>query len=310
MLALLLLLPLALADALLPVVDAEVVAVRTRSAGARLAALTRLDPTVTEPEVSVALRPGRPTLEVGDVSAGWDEQDVVRNLSAALPPGNRIGLVGPSGSGKSTIAALLIRFLDPRQGAVLLSGVDLRTLGFDDVRRQVGLVDDDPYVFASSLAENVRFARPGADDADVTAALRSAHLGPWLDSLPDGLRTLVGNGHHEVSGGERARLGIARALLADPPILVLDEPTAHLDTGTARAVATEVLTARGGRSLVWITHGTIGIGAMDQVIRLRPDRSRAALGQEGWTSEALATTTGRSAKNPSPCLRRPPPRSR
>ena len=274
MFALLLLLPLALADALLPVVDAEVMGVRTRSAGARLEALTGLDPTVTEPEVPAALRSGRPTLEVGDVTAGWQEQDVVRNLSAALPPGNRIGLVGPSGSGKSTIAALLIRFLDPRQGAVLLSGVDLRTLALDDVRREVGLVDDDPYVFASSLAENVRLARPGADDADVTAALRAAHLGAWLDGLPDGLRTLVGEGHREVSGGERARLGIARALLADQPILVLDEPTAHLDTSTARAVADEVLTARGGRSLVWITHGTIGMGAMDQVIRLRPDGCR------------------------------------
>lgn len=278
MLALLLLLPLALADALLPVVDAEATAVRTRSAAARLEALTGLDPTVTEPEVPVALRPGRPALEVGDVTAGWAEQDVVRNLSATLPPGNRIGLVGPSGSGKSTIAALLIRFLDPRQGAVLLSGVDLRSLALDDVRREVGLVDDDPYVFASSLAENVRLARPGADDADVAAALRAAHLGPWLDDLPDGLRTLVGEGHHEVSGGERARLGIARALLADQPILLLDEPTAHLDTGTARAVADEVLTASGGRSLVWITHGTIGIEAMDQVIRLRPDGSGGGSG--------------------------------
>ena len=268
MLALLLLLPLALADAVLPVVDAGTIAVRTRFATRRLAALTGASPVVTDPEVPTALPSGRPTLEVRDVTAGWAEEDAVRDLSATLSPGQRLGLVGPSGSGKSTVAALLIRFLDPRRGALLLSGVDLRALALDDVRRDVGLVDDDPYVFASTLAENVRLARPAAEDADVAAALRAAQLGPWLDGLPDGLLTLVGEGHHQVSGGERARLGIARAILADQPILVLDEPTAHLDTSTAQAVADDLLTASSGRSVLWITHGTVGLEAMDQVIRL------------------------------------------
>ena len=156
--------------------------------------------------------------------------------------------------------------------------MDLRALALDDVRREVGLVDDDPYVFASTLAENVRLARPAAEDAEVSAALRAAQLGPWLDGLPDGLLTLVGENHHQVSGGERARLGIARAILADQPILVLDEPTAHLDTSTAQAVADDLLTASGGRSLLWITHGTVGLEAMDQVIRLigEPDQERVS----------------------------------
>ena len=118
MLALLLLLPLALADAVLPVVDAGTIAVRTRSATRRLAALTGASPVVTDPEVPTALPPGRPTLEVRDVTAGWAEEDAVRDLSATLSPGRRLGLVGPSGSGKSTVAALLIRFLDPRRGAL------------------------------------------------------------------------------------------------------------------------------------------------------------------------------------------------
>jgi ATP-binding cassette, subfamily C, bacterial CydCD len=278
MLALLLLLPLALADAVLPVVDAATIAVRTRSAARRLAALTGASPVVTDSEVPTALPSGRPTLEVRDVTAGWGEEDVVRDLSATLSHGLRLGLVGPSGSGKSTVAALLIRFLDPRRGALLLSGVDLRALALDDVRRDVGLVDDDPYVFASTLAANVRLARPAAEDAEVAAALSAAHLGPWLDGLPDGLLTLVGEGHHQVSGGERARLGIARAILADQPILVLDEPTAHLDTSTAQAVADDLLTASSGRSVLWITHGTVGLEAMDQVIRLirEPDEERVS----------------------------------
>ena len=268
MLALLLLLPLALADAVLPVVDAGTIAVRTRFATRRLAALTGASPIVTDPKVPTALPAGGPTMEVRDVTAGWAEEDAVRDLSATLSSGRRLGLVGPSGSGKSTVAALLIRFLDPRQGALVLAGVDLRDLALDDVRREVGLVDDDPYVFASTLAENVRLARPAAEDAEVAAALRAAQLGPWLDLLPDGLHTLVGEGHHQVSGGERARLGIARAILADQPVLVLDEPTAHLDTSTAQAVADDLLTASGGRSVLWITHGTVGLEAMDHVVRL------------------------------------------
>lgn len=203
-LALLLLLPLALADALLPVVDASALAVRARSAEARLTALTERRPAVSEAAVTTALPTARPDAELADVTAGWGREDAIHHLTVTLPVGRWVGLVGPSGSGKSTVAALLIRFLDPRQGSVLLSGVDLRALALDDVRREVGLVDDDPYVFASSLAENVRLARPDADDADVAAALRAAHLGPWLDSLPDGLGTLVGEGHREISGGERA----------------------------------------------------------------------------------------------------------
>ena len=269
MLALLLLLPLALADAVLPVVDAGTIAVRTRFATRRLAALTGASPIVTDPEVPTALPSGRPTLEVRDVTAGWAEEDAVTRLvSHSLAP------VG--GSDWSDRPARASRRWRPcssgsstrDRGRSLLAGVDLRALALDDVRREVGLVDDDPYVFASTLAENVRLARPAAEDAEVAAALRAAQLGPWLDLLPDGLLTLVGEGHHQVSGGERARLGIARAILADQPILVLDEPTAHLDTSTAQAVADDLLTASGGRSVLWITHGTVGLEAMDHVIRL------------------------------------------
>jgi ATP-binding cassette subfamily C protein CydCD len=134
------------------------------------------------------------------------------------------------------------------------------------VRERVGYVDDDPHVFGSSLVENVRFARPGASDADVEEALRRAHLGAWLDRLPEGVGTRLGDGGAAVSGGERARLAVARALLAAPGILVLDEPVAHLDSATADEIAREVL--RQERTVVWISHAAAGLDQVDRIIEL------------------------------------------
>jgi ATP-binding cassette subfamily C protein CydCD len=199
---------------------------------------------------------------------GWTDRPALALDHLVLRPGEHLGITGPSGSGKSTLAATLVRFIDPVSGEVLLGGTDLRRLALDDVRRRIGLVDDDPHVFASTVAENVRLARP--DDDEVRDALDRACLGTWVDGLPASIHTHVGAGRREVSGGERARLALARSLLADPPVLVLDEPTAHLDGPTARAVAEEMLdsAARVGRSILWITHGTVGLDAMDRVVHL------------------------------------------
>ena len=269
MLALLLLVPLALADATAGLADAGALSVRVRAARARLDRLAVTPPAVTDPE---APRPAPAThgVEMDAVELGWTERPVLALDHLAVRPGEHLGITGPSGSGKSTLAATLVRFVEPVSGAVLLGGTDLRRLALDDVRRTVGLVDDDPHVFASTVAENVRLARPDATDAEVRAALDRARLGAWVDALPHGIHTHVGAGAREVSGGERARLALARSLLADPPVLVLDEPTAHLDGATARAVAAEMIdsAARAGRSVVWITHGTVGLEAMDRVVRL------------------------------------------
>jgi ATP-binding cassette subfamily C protein CydCD len=267
LLALLVLLPMALADALLPAVDAGALSVRTRAARSRLDALSTAVPAVADPR-HPRPAPAVDGIRLRNVAAGWDGQDALTGVSFALPRGRWLGVVGPSGSGKSTLAALLLRFLDPHRGSVELGGADLRTLALDDVRRSVGLVDDDPYVFASTLVENVRLARPDAADDEVETAIRAAHLGPWLDGLPEGLDTRLGEGDANVSGGERARIGIARALLADQPVLVLDEPTAHLDAATARAVTDDVLAVSHSRSVLWITHGTIGLDRMDDVLHL------------------------------------------
>ena len=257
--ALLVLLPLALHEILAPVVDAVVARARCAAATARVDALIGQEPAVADPAHPLGWPAAYPTVEAREVGAGVP-------VSFTLAPGERVGIVGPSGSGKSTIATQLIRFLDP-PGEVAFDGVAARDLALADVRGHVALVDDDPYLFATSVAENVRLARPSATDDEVAAALRVAGLGTWVDGV--GLHTLIGAGHRDVSGGERARLGLARAVLGEQPVVVLDEPTAHLDTATAESVARDVLQALAGRSIVWITHQDVGLGAMDRVVELR-----------------------------------------
>jgi ATP-binding cassette, subfamily C, bacterial CydCD len=268
MLALLVMLPIALVDPLMPLADAGALSVRTAAARERLDALTALTPAVTDPAHPVTRDLDRPAAASEELTAGWDGADVLQDLSLDLAPGARIGLVGASGTGKSTYAALMMRFLDPHGGRQSLAGEDLRHLALEDVRRTTGLVDDDPHLFSSTLVENVRLARPEATDDEVRQALDAAHLGTWLDGLPDGLHTAIGEGSAHVSGGERARIAVARSLLADPPVLVLDEPTAHLDSETAHLVAAEILAENAGRTIVWITHGTVGLDRMGQVVRL------------------------------------------
>ncbi|CAN5258379.1 thiol reductant ABC exporter subunit CydD [soil metagenome] len=260
--AALLLLPLAMADVATPMADAGAAAARVEAATARLDALAARPPAITEP---AAPRP----LPIG---SDFDAEAVgvhrrLDPLTASIQAGEHLGILGPSGCGKSTFADLMMRFLPPSEGRIELAGVDLALLSGAAVRTRVGLVDDTPHVFASTLAENIRLARPGCSDAEVEAALRSACLGDWLDSLPHGLTTRVGEGGNEVSGGERARIGVARSLLADHQVLVLDEPTAHLDAATASAVAREVLAL--ARTVVWITHDPVGLDQVDRVIWLK-----------------------------------------
>ena len=266
LLALLVLLPLALGEPASSLADAGALAARTRAAEDRLATLAARSPAVEDP-AAPAPKDGD-TVRVDAVTAAWGEHEVLRDLDLVIEPGDRIAVVGPTGCGKSTLASLLMRFVDPVRGAVRLGDRTLPELALDDVRRTVGLVDDDPHVFATTLVENVRLARPAATDAEVDAALRQARLGSWVDALPDGLDSWLGDGHAQVSGGERARIAIARSLLADQPVLVLDEPAAHLDGATADELAAEVLGGERGRTVVWITHATAGLDRVDRVLEL------------------------------------------
>jgi ATP-binding cassette subfamily C protein CydCD len=267
---LLVLLPLALAEVVVPVVDAATASARADAAEARLDALLALAPAVADPGHPLPVSDDC-EMQVREVSAAWGERSVLDGLSVQVPAGRRVGVVGPSGSGKSTLAAVLLRFIDPETGHVQLGSRALPQLRLDDVRRVVGLVDDDPHVFATTLAENIRLALPGARDEDVVAALAGAGLGTWLDGLEDGLDTRLGDGASQVSGGERARLAVARSLLADQRVLVLDEPTAHLDHATAELLADQVLgrSMRGrDRSVIWITHEPVGLDQLDDLVDL------------------------------------------
>ncbi|MFE9722058.1 thiol reductant ABC exporter subunit CydD [Streptomyces sp. NPDC005794] len=209
-------------------------------------------------------------LDVRGLSARYDgaECDALDSVDLTLTPGKRVAVVGPSGSGKTTLAQVLLRFLEAREGTYRLGGVEASALDRDTVRTFVGLCAQDAHVFDSSIRENLRLARTGATDGELRDALAAARLLDWAQSLPDGLDTLVGEHGARLSGGQRQRLALARALLADFPVLVLDEPAEHLDLATADALTADLLAATQGRTTVLITHRLAGLEAVDEVLVL------------------------------------------
>jgi ABC-type transport system involved in cytochrome bd biosynthesis fused ATPase/permease subunit len=189
-----------------------------------------------------------------------------------LAPGRRIAVIGPSGCGKTTLAYLLVRFLDPIGGRVTLNGVDLRDLAGDDVRRVVALMDESVHCFDTTIEGNLRVARREATEEQLWEALSRARLDQWVRGLPLGLSTPVGEHGSHLSGGQRRRLALARVLLTGAPILVLDEPTEHLDDETAAALTADLLAATVGRGLVLITHRPFGLSNVDEVVDLTSAR--------------------------------------
>ncbi len=230
------------------------------------------------PAVSDPVRPA-PVPGAGPVvldAVGLEPQDAdgwgLHGVDLTLAPGDRVALVGRSGSGKTTLAELLVRFLDPDDGRVVVAGTDARDLAQHAVRQRISLDGQEAYLFATSIRENVRLARPDADDAAVEDALRRVRLGAWVAGLPHGWDTLVGEDGAAVSGGERRRLALARALLADSAVLVLDEPTAHVDRPTAAELIGDVLGAAGDRTVLLITHREEEAALTRRVVRLRRGR--------------------------------------
>jgi ATP-binding cassette subfamily C protein CydC len=268
--AMLALLALAAFEAVQPLAGAARELPATLGAGRRILDLVAREPAVVDPAEPAA--PPSPPFSVAlqDVRAryGSEEAPVLDGVTLRLEPWRRVALLGASGAGKTTVVNLLLRFLDPERGRVTLGGRDLRDYRQDDVRRLIAVAGQDSHLFSTTIRENVRLARRGASDAEVERALRRARLWHWVSRLPDGADTLVGELGRELSGGQRQRLVVARALLSDAPVLVLDEPTAHLDPRTAAELVEDVLSAAGERSVLLITHRGEGLGLVDDVVVL------------------------------------------
>jgi ATP-binding cassette, subfamily B, bacterial len=225
-------------------------------------ALTSVRGAVTFAAVTVSFQRGAPVLE---------------QVSFDVQPGETLAIIGPSGSGKSTIADLMLRLIDPDSGAVRLDGIDLRTIALADLRRQVALVEQEPCLLHASIAENIRYARPDASDAQLREAVRLAALDAFVDSLPQQLATIVGERGLALSAGERQRVAIARALIADPAVLVLDEPSAALDPAAEQRIAAGFAAVMRGRTTIVITHRPELAARADRVLELDPARVEAAV---------------------------------
>ncbi|WP_406105421.1 thiol reductant ABC exporter subunit CydD [Streptomyces sp. NBC_01003] len=229
---------------------------------------------VREPEAPAQAPQDPFPLVVRGLAARHDGQgrDALHGVDLTLERGRRVAVVGPSGSGKTTLAQILLRFLDAGEGSYTLAGQDAYGLEGDAVRRLVGLCAQDAHLFDSSVRENLLLAKKDATDDALREVLAAARLLEWADSLPDGLGTLVGEHGARLSGGQRQRLALARALLADFPVLVLDEPAEHLDLPTADALTADLLSATEGRTTLLITHRMAGLDAVDEVIVLDAGR--------------------------------------
>jgi ABC-type multidrug transport system fused ATPase/permease subunit len=196
----------------------------------------------------------------------------LESISFSLPQGKHIAIVGPSGEGKTTLVNLLLRFWDYEQGSIRLGGHELHQYQQDDIRNCIAIVSQNTYLFSATLRENLLIANPKAKEEDIIQATRGANLFDFIQSLPDGFNTWVGEHGLRLSAGERQRLTIARALLKDAPILILDEPTANLDSNTEMAVLDSIRKLAQGRSTITITQRFVDMQAMDEILVIQNGR--------------------------------------
>jgi ATP-binding cassette subfamily B protein len=258
--------------AFLPVMNVAVVA---RNLNQVAAAARRYFEVIDEPvlvleRTSISSGAVPPAIEFDDVTFAYhpDEPPVLRDLSFYVQPGETVALVGPSGAGKSTCVSLLLRFWDPNRGAIRLGGIDLRDFPLDDLRRRIAIVQQDNYLFNTSIRENIRIGKPDASAEEIEAATRAANIHAFIVGLPDGYDTVVGERGAKVSGGQRQRLALARAFLKDAPILVLDEATSNLDSENERLIKAAVTRLMAGRTTLVIAHRLSTIISADRVVML------------------------------------------
>jgi subfamily B ATP-binding cassette protein MsbA len=256
----------------------------------RVFELLDMKPTVGEPRYPTPLlRPVRGAVALEDVSFryGPDLPNALGGVSFSLSPGEVVALVGPSGAGKTTVASLIPRFWDVTSGRISLDGIDVRQLSFADLRGSIGMVPQEPALFSGTVRENVAYARPDASDSDVLAAARAAHAIEFIDRLPGGMDTMVGERGVKLSGGQRQRIALARVFLKDPAVVVLDEATSSLDNESERLVEEAMEELLRGRTTLIIAHRLRTVRRADRVLVI--DHGRVV--EEG-THEVLSMGSG------------------
>lgn len=223
-------------------------------------------------------------VEFDGVYFAYDEgRDIIKNVSFSVPHGTTLGIVGHTGAGKSTLANLLTRLYDPQRGTVRIDGIDLKELSFKSLHGNIAIVSQETYLFRGTIMDNIRYARPSATEEEVIAAAKAASAHDFIIKYPDGYQTMVGLGSKELSGGEKQRVSIARALLADPRILILDEATAAMDTQTERQIQAALDSITHGRTTIIIAHRLSTLRNADKLIVIE----NGAVAESGTAEELL-----------------------
>jgi ATP-binding cassette subfamily B protein len=237
------------------------------------------EPDVEERSDARPLQRTTGAFEFSGVSFGYAEgRPVLDGVSFTVAPGARVGIAGATGAGKTTLVSLLSRLFDPSGGRITLDGTDLRDYRLGDLRNQFGVVLQEPVLFSASLAENIAYARPGASAEEIVAAAKAANVHDFINRLPHGYETQVGERGMQLSGGERQRISLARAFLKDAPVLILDEPTSSVDTATEATIMDALGRLMRGRTTFIIAHRLTTLDGCD--VRLRLERGRLAADPE------------------------------
>ena len=247
------------------------------------AALDRIEAVLDEPELSdngkqhipAQAQPGQPEVLFNDVTFAYQDKEVLHHISFAMKKNSMTALVGPSGSGKSTIANLLARLWDVKSGNVTIRGVDIRNVPLSELMDQISMVFQRVYLFQDTIYNNISIGKPDATEEEVYAAAKKARCYDFIMALPDGFHTVVGEGGATLSGGEKQRISIARALLKNAPILILDDSVSAVDTRTEKIILDNLKTSRAGKTTLLIAHRISTVEQLDKSVFIEDGRVEA-----------------------------------